>query len=399
MENNEFSDWVKVYNTLLENQRRWYAAVKANELGRGGISKVMALTGLARNTIKKGMQELKNNEVLDQDNSIRKSGGGRKSKAKTDQKLISDLESIINDSIAGDPMSNLKWTCKSTRNIADELNKLGHQVTHETVRSILKAQGYSLQTNKKMLSGKDHPDRDSQFKYINQTVNRFFRNNNPVISVDTKKKELVGNFGNKGHQWKKKGEATKVLDHDYKSLSNGVAVPYGSYDLKRNEGFVNVGVSSDTAEFAVNSIWEWWRHFGKKSYKNSEELLICADGGGSNSSRSRAWKFYLQELANKIGLSITVNHYPPGTSKWNKIEHRMFSFISMNWKGKPLENFETVLKLISETKTKTGLKIGSKLDERTYEKGKKISQEDYEKIALKFKNKFPLWNYTIEPIG
>lgn len=399
MENNEFSDWVKVYNALFENQRRWYAAGKANELGRGGISKVMSLTGLSRNTIKKGMQELKNREVLDQDSSIRKPGGGRKSKAEVDQKLISDLETIINDTIAGDPMSNLKWTCKSTRNISDELNKLGHQVTHETVRSILKAQGYSLQTNKKMLSGKDHPDRGSQFRYINQTVNRFFRNNNPVISVDTKKKELVGNFGNKGHEWKKKGEATKVLDHDYKSLSDGVAVPYGSYDLKRNEGFVNVGVSSDTAEFAVNSIWEWWRHFGKKSYKNSEELLICADGGGSNSSRSRAWKFYLQELANKIGVSITVCHYPPGTSKWNKIEHRMFSFISMNWKGKPLENFETVLKLISETKTKTGLKISSKLDERTYEKGKKISQEDYETIVLKFKNKFPLWNYKIEPIG
>jgi len=299
---------------------------------------------------------------------------------------------------AGDPMKNLKWTCKSTRNISDELSKLGHEISYEVVRSILKEQGYSLQTNKKMLSGKDHPDRDSQFKYINRTVNRFLSNNNPVISVDTKKKELVGNFANKGQEWKKKGSATKVFDHDFRSLGDGIAVPYGAYDLKRNEGFVNVGVSSDTSEFAVNSIWEWWRHFGKRSYQQSEELLICADGGGSNSSRSRAWKFYLQELANKIGVSITVCHYPPGTSKWNKIEHRMFSFISMNWKGKPLENYETILKLISETKTKSGLKIKSRLDEKTYKKGKKITQEEYEKIAIKFKNKFPLWNYTIRPI-
>ena len=399
MDNNDFDDWMKVYNTLLENQRRWFAAAKANELGRGGISEIMSLTGLSRNTIKKGIQELKDETELDSNAPIRKPGGGRKSKKEITPNLMDCLEKIINDTTAGDPMKNLKWTCKSTRNISDELNRLGYQVTHATVRSILKDQGYSLQTNRKMLSGKDHPDRDAQFKYIDQTVNRFFRKHNPVISVDTKKKELVGNFANKGSEWKKKGEATKVLDHDYRSLGSGVAVPYGSYDLKRNEGFVNVGVSSDTAEFAVNSIWEWWRHFGKKSYHKSEELLICADGGGSNSSRSRAWKFYLQELANKIGVSISVCHYPPGTSKWNKIEHRMFSFISMNWKGKPLENYETVLKLISETKTKNGLKIESRLDERTYKKGKKVSQEDFENISVKFKKKFPLWNYTIKPIG
>ena len=248
-----------------------------------------------------------------------------------------------------------------------------------------------------MLSGKNHPDRDAQFRYINRSVNRFFKNSNPVISVDTKKKELVGNFSNKGQEWKKKGEATKVLDHDFKSLGGGIAVPYGSYDIKRNEGFVNVGVSSDTAEFAVNSIWQWWRHFGKRSYKDADELLICADGGCSNSSRSRAWKFYLQELSNKIGISITVCHYPPGTSKWNKIEHRMFSFINMNWKGKPLENYESILKLTSETKTKGGLKIESRLDTKKYEKGKKITKEDFDNLSIEFKNKFPLWNYTIKP--
>ena len=335
--------WIKVFNALFENQKRWLAAEKANELGRGGIAKVMALTGLSRNTIKRGMQELERNEKLDLGGQVRRPGAGRKIATETNPELVNDIEKIINGSTAGDPMKNLKWTCKSTRNIADELKKSGHEITHETVRVILKDQGYSLQTNRKMLSGKNHPDRDAQFRYINQSVNRFFKNNNPVISVDTKKKELVGNFSNNGQEWKKKGEATNVLDHDFKSLCREIAVPYGSYDLKRNEGFVNVGVSSDTAEFAVNSIWQWWRHFGKRSYKDADELLICADGGGSNASRSRAWKFYLQELSNKIGLSITVCHYPPGTSKWNKIEHRMFSFISMNWKGKRSEEHTSEL--------------------------------------------------------
>jgi len=397
METCEFSNWIKVFNTLFENQKRWLAAEKANELGRGGIAKVIALTGLSRNTIKRGMEELESNKELGLGCQVRRAGAGRKIATKTNPELIDDIEKILNGSTAGDPMTNLKWTCKSTRNIADELIKSGHKITHETVRVILRDQGYSLQTNRKMLSGKNHPDRDAQFRYIDRSVNRFFKNNNPVISVDTKKKELIGNFSNNGQEWKKKGEATKVLDHDFKSLGKGIAVPYGSYDVKRNEGFVNVGVSSDTAEFAVNSIWQWWRHFGKRSYKDAEELLICADGGGSNSSRSRAWKFYLQELSNKIGLSITVCHYPPGTSKWNKIENRMFSFISMNWKGKPLENYESILKLISETRTKSGLKIESRLDTKKYEKGKKISKENFDNLSLEFKNKFPLWNYTVKP--
>lgn len=397
METCEFSSWIKIFNTLFENQKRWLAAEKANELGRGGIARVMELTGLSRNTIKRGIQELGSKKGLNLGGQVRKPGAGRKIATETNPELVNDIEKIINGSTAGDPMKNLKWTCKSTRNIADELKKSGHEITHETVRVILRDQGYSLQTNRKMLSGKNHPDRDAQFRNINRSVNKFFKNNNPVISVDTKKKELVGNFSNNGHEWKKKGEAAKVLDHDFKSLGSGIAVPYGSYDVKRNEGFVNVGVSSDTAEFAVNSIWQWWRHFGKRSYNDADELLICADGGGSNSSRSRAWKFYLQELSNKIGISITVCHYPPGTSKWNKIEHRMFSFISMNWKGKPLENYESILKLISETKTRGGLKIGSRLDTKKYEKGKKITKEEFDNLSLEFKNKFPLWNYTIKP--
>lgn len=397
METYKLDNWIKVFNTLFENQKRWFAAEKAAEFGRGGATRIMEITGLSRNTIKRGMQELEDNHVLISSDRVRRSGAGRKMATEINPALVSDIEKIINGTTAGDPMKNLKWTCKSTRNISDELKKTGHQITHETVRSILKDRGYSLQTNKKMLSGKNHPDRNAQFEYINKSVNTFFKNNNPVISVDTKKKELVGNFSNNGKEWKKKGEATKVLDHDFKSLGSGIAVPYGSYDVKRNEGFVNVGVSSDTAEFAVNSIWQWWRHFGKRSYKDSDELLICADGGGSNSSRSRAWKFYLQELSNKIGIAITVCHYPPGTSKWNKIEHRMFSFISMNWKGKPLENYESILKLISETKTKGGLKIASRLDTKKYVKGKKVNKEDFSNLLLEFKSEFPLWNYTIKP--
>ena len=235
------------------------------------------------------------------------------------------------------------------------------------------------------------------FRHINQTVDRFTSRGFPVISVDTKKKELVGNFKNPGKTWLPKGQPTKVLDHDFRSYGEGIAIPYGTYDIQKNEGFVNVGTTSDTSEFAVNSIWQWWQHFGKKKYHQAEEILICADGGGSNGSRSRAWKFYLQELANKTGLSITVCHYPHGTSKWNKIEHRMFSFISLNWKGKPLENYEGIVKLISSTRTKKGLIIKARLDKKKYKKGRKISKEEFESICLEFHENFPSWNYSIKP--
>ena len=310
--------------------------------------------------------------------------------------LLKEVEMLLEESSAGDPMSKLKWTCKSTRNIAEILCNKGFNVSNVTVMNILKNQGYSLRSNKKMLPGKNHPDRDSQFRYINKLVNQFSNKNRPIISVDTKKKELVGNFKNNGKTWQK--EDIQVFDHDFKSLGEGIAIPYGAYDINRNEGFVNVGISSDTAEFAVNSIWQWWRHFGRKHYAGAEGLLICADGGGSNGSRQKAWKFYLQDLANKTGLSITVAHYPPGTSKWNKIEHKMFSFISMNWKGKPLENYEAVINLISSTKTKNGLKVKAKLDKKKYKKGFKVPKEDFDKIQLKFHQKFPKWNYTIYPL-
>ena len=393
-------EWVAVFNTLPELQKRWFAAVKALELGHGGISKINRVTGLSRMTITKGVQEVEGKEVLSlaDESRNRERGGGRKKIEVHNPKILAALESILDETSAGDPMSLLRWTCKSSRLIAGELKKQGFKIEYKKVQKMIKDQGYSLQSNKKMLSSKNHPDRSSQFKNINRTVNRFIKSGNPVISVDTKKKELIGNFKNMGRVWSKKGEAKKVLDHDFKSYSKGIAIPYGAYDVKRNEGFINVGMTSDTSQFAVNSIWQWWRHFGIKCYKNANEILICADGGGSNSNRSRSWKFYLQEFCNKTGLSVTVCHYPPGTSKWNKIEHRMFSFISLNWKGQPLENYESVVKLISATKTKKGLKVRARLDKVKYKKGQKVSDEDFNNLCIKFHNKFPSWNYTIDPL-
>ena len=335
-------EWLKVFSLLNEVQKRWIAAAKSIELGYGGISKVSRITALSRTTITQGLRELKKSTAVELlPNQIRKKGGGRK-KSMEDAKLVEAIENILDATSAGDPMSRLRWTCKSTRVIAEDLKKKGFNVSRMGVARILKQQDYSLQSNKKMLSGKNHPDRDAQFKHINRLVSSFSKTNDPVISVDTKKKELVGNFKNNGQVWTK--DAIEVLDHDFASYSVGKAIPYGSYDITRNEGFVNVGMSSDTSEFAVNSIWQWWRHFGRKNYPHAQRLFICADGGGSNGSRVRAWKFFLQELTNRLGFPITVAHYPPGTSKWNKIEHKMFSFISMNWKGKPLENFESIVK-------------------------------------------------------
>ena len=391
-------EWLKIFNELNESQKRWLAANKSLELEYGGISIVSRATNLSRTTISQGVAEIQNKKKLSSTKGIRVSGGGRKKIEDSDQKILNALDEILEITSAGDPMTMLRWTCKSSRAIAEVLKKQRYQITYKSVQRILKSQGYSLQSNKKMLSGKNHPDRDAQFKHINRSVNRFSKNGNPIISVDTKKKELVGNFKNPGQTWSKKGDAVKVQDHDFKRLGVGTAIPYGTYDVQRNEGFVNVGMSADTSEFAVNSIWQWWRHFGKKNYKNVDEILICADGGGSNGSRSKAWKFYLQELANKTNLSITVCHYPPGTSKWNKIEHKMFSFISMNWKGRPLENYESVVKLISATKTKKGLKVKARLDKIKYKKGRKISKEDFDDLCLKFNKNFPTWNYTINPI-
>jgi hypothetical protein len=399
MDTNEVSkEWLQGFRFLNEPQKRLFAAIKSQELGYGGVSVVSRATGLSRTTITQGYKEIiAKKPDVNYEERQRKEGAGRKKLISSDTRLIHALEDILEESSAGDPMSRLKWTCKSTRNISEILTKKGISISNVTVMNLLRQQGYSLQSNKKMLPGKDHPDRDKQFQYINKLADRFAANGYPVISVDTKKKELIGNFGNEGQTWCK--EAAEVLDHDFNSYAEGIAIPYGAYDINRNEGLVNVGISADTAEFAVNSIWQWWRHFGRRYYQNAEKILICADGGGSNSSRAKAWKFYLQDLANKLGLSITIAHYPPGTSKWNKIEHKMFSFISMNWKGKPLKNYETVINLISSTKTRKGLVVKAKLDKKQYKKGIKISREDFEKVNLEFHDKFPQWNYTIHPFN
>lgn len=391
----EFSQWIKIFRVLDENKKRWFAAEKVIELGRGGLKLISELTGMSKTTILKGIAELSEMKHLPIER-VRETGGGRKSILQTNRKIVKEIEKIVDANTAGHPMSALKWTSKTSRNIADELERKGLKVSHTTVCNVLNELEYSLKSNKKFISTKQDPDRDEQFKYINSTVSKFSKNDCPIISVDTKKKELIGNFKNAGKVWKKKGDIDSVYDHDFRSLGKGIAIPYGAYDIKENEGVVNVGISSDTAEFAVNSIYQWWKICGRKHYPNTACLLICADGGGSNGSRSRLWKTCLQDLANKIGLDITVCHYPPGTSKWNKIEHRMFSFISLNWKGIPLKNYETVINLISGTKTKSGLKIKAKLDKNTYKKGIKVADNVFDSVNLQYHKKYPKWNYTIK---
>jgi hypothetical protein len=294
-------------------------------------------------------------------------------------------------------MSLLRWTNKSTARIAEEMTRQGHPASDETVRRRLRELGYSLQANVKTREEGSGFGRDEQFHYLNRQVRRFLAGGEPVLSVDTKKKERVGNFKNSGQTWRPQGQPEEVNMYDYPHLGEGPAIPYGAYDMHRNEGFVNVGMSHDTAEFAVESLRRWWKLFGRRHYPEARRLLLCADGGGSNGSRNRAWKYYLQQLADHLGLEVTVCHYPPGTSKWNKIEHRMFSFISLNWKGQPLVSYETVVNLIGATRTKTGLRVKAELDAKQYEAGVKISDEEMERINLRPHSTNPLWNYTISP--
>ena len=388
-------NWLKVLALADEALKRKLAAAKALDLGWGGISTVTRITGMSPTTIRKGIQELDNLENLEQPKRIRKLGGGRKRTDIKSPKIVEDLEAIMGENTAGDPMSFLKWTCKSTYKIADELNLRGHKISAETVRQLLRERDYSLQANVKTKEGGSEPERDAQFRYINEQVKKFVVQGDPVISVDTKKREIVGDFKNHGRTWRKKRDAKEVNVYDFPSLGIGVAIPYGAYDINRGEGFVNVGISRDTSEF--ESIRQWWKVSGKKHYPNARELLICADGGGSNGSRRRGWKFFLQELTDQIGIPISLCHFPPGTSKWNKIEHCMFSFISMNWKGEPLVTYETIIKLISATTTKKGLKVVARLDKREYEGGVKFSDEDMAKLNIKTHMLHPKWNYSIVP--
>ena len=383
-----------ILGRLDEAQARWYVAREALALGRGGVATMEKLTGISRPRILRGIRELKEDN-LPPEERVRRVGGGRKRLEQHDPKLMIALEKIMGESTAGDPMSPLRWTHKSTRTIADELNRQGHAVSHATVGHKLDELGYSMQSNRKDKEGLSPPERDRQFLYINDQVRKFVSRGDPVISVDSKKKEKVGEFKNPGKTWLPKGQPKKVLSKDFRNLASGTAIPYGTYDPERNEGFVNVGISNETAEFAVASVRRWWKLVGCHHYPKAKRLLICADAGGGNGSRRRGWKYHLQELANESRITVTVCHYPPGTSKWNKIEHRMFSFISMNWQGEPLVSYETVLNLISGTKTRTGLHIKAKLDTRQYETGIEITDTQMRSVNLEPHKIHPDWNYTI----
>jgi hypothetical protein len=329
---------------------------------------------------------------------VRNPGGGRKRISEVHPDLLAALEDLIEPSTRGDPESSLRWTCKSVRILALELEKQGFSVSYPTVASILHEQEYSLQANRKTSEGKaDHPDRDLQFRHINKQVKKFLSQSIPVVSVDTKKKELVGNYKNAGKNWRKKGEYQSVLSHDFPDPKVPKAVPYGVYDIGDNTGWVNVGIDADTAEFAVESIRQWWRRLGKKKYSKAGTLMICADSGGSNAHRSHLWKRELQKLANQLKITISVCHFPPGTSKWNKIEHRLFSYITMNWRGHPLVSYETVINLIASTKTKTGLQVKARLDKKTYERGIKVSKKELDSINIKRDKFHGEWNYSISP--
>jgi len=384
-----------VFPFLNEKQRRILSAAEARAYGYGGIQVVSEITGLCRQTIYRGIKDLEEGEAS---NRIRKQGGGRKRLTDVYPELTTSLNSLIDSSTRGDPESLLRWTCKSVRNLEESLRKLGYEISYKSVASILHELEYSLQSNRKTSEGKsDHPDRNKQFEYINKRAKKHLRKKCPVISVDTKKKELVGNYKNNGQEWREKGDPIKVLSHDFPDPEVPKAVPYGVYDIGANAGWVNVGISSDTAEFAVESIWQWWKHMGKKKYSEAPYILICADSGGSNGYRLHLWKRELQKFSDKTRFEITVVHFPPGTSKWNKIEHRLFSYISTNWRGQPLTDYQTVVNLISSTKTSTGLTVKARLDKKEYKKGIKVSKNEMKSLNITPHKFHGEWNYTVSP--
>lgn len=380
---------------LNERQKRLVLAAEAKALGWGGVSRVAQATGVSRGTIHKALEEIESPPHVSE--RIRKPGGGRKGIQVYHPDLLKELESLVDPVTRGDPMSPLRWTCKSTRQLSGELVRQGYRVSHMTVAELLHRLDYSLQANAKTLEGAHHADRNEQFNYINTRVKEFLQRGQPVISVDTKKKELVGNFKNGGREWERKGEPQKVEIHDFATPESPKVIPYGIYDIGKNMGWVNVGCDHDTASFAVASIRRWWWSMGQEVYPDAKELLICADGGGSNGYRVRLWKVELQSLATETGLRITTCHFPPGTSKWNKIEHRLFSHISMNWRGRPLVSHEVIVKLIGKTSTRNGLRIKAKLDKRKYPTKIKVSDAEMERVKLKPHTFHGEWNYSISP--
>jgi hypothetical protein len=381
---------------LDERGRRSFAAAEARAAGYGGIAAVARATGIAPSTIGRGLGELSAASCVPADRN-RRAGGGRKRLTATNPRLVDDLLALVSPSERGDPMSPLRWTCKGLRRLASELRAMGHKISHTVVGELLKSQKFSLQANSKTREGDSHPDRDAQFAHINASVSRALADRQPVISVDTKKKELVGDFKNAGREWRPQGEPEEVRVHDFLIKELGRAVPYGVYDLAANAGWVSVGIDHDTAEFAVQTIRRWWQDIGSKRYPDARHLTITADGGGSNGSRVRLWKRELQKLANELGIDINVHHLPPGTSKWNKIEHRLFSFISMNWRAKPLVSYRVIVDLISATATNTGLTVRCELDTRTYPKGIVVTDKEMAEINIVRDEFHGEWNYTLRP--
>ena len=385
----------RISGSMNELSKRLWAGNECISIGHGGIDIVSKATGMARNTVVNGRNEV--NAGRKSNGRVREKGAGRKKTADVYPGLPQRLQEIVDPFTGGDPMSPALWTSKSLRKLAVELQKEGYDISYRTVRVILREMGYSLKSNRKKGEGASEPDRNDQFKHINSKVMEFLDGNQPVISVDTKKKELIGNFKNNGKEWKALGEYDEVNVYDFMQFAEGKAVPYGIYDMKLNEGYVNVGIDHDTAEFAVESIRKWWNHMGRKRYPDAKRLMITADGGGSNGSRVKLWKIELQRFATETGLEISVCHFPPGTSKWNKIEHRLFSFITKNWRGKPLISFEVIVNLIANTRTEKGLRVECSIDRDSYEKGIKISKAEMSKLNIRTDEFHGERNYTISP--
>jgi hypothetical protein len=385
-------------NRVDEKTRRCVAAAEAAVIGFGGPSIVSRATGMSRRAIRVGARELKEAWTpVGYGGRMRKAGGGRKRTTALDPSLTGDLDRLVEPTARGDPESPLRWTCKSVRRLAEELNRAGHRTSHRMVNELLRELGYSLQANSKTIEGTNHPDRNAQFEHINRKVSRYLTAGEPVISVDTKKKELVGDFKNGGRELRAKGDPEKVRVHDFLIPGLGRAVPYGVYDLAANTGWVSVGVDHDTASFAVQTIRRWWHTMGSEAYPKARKLMITADGGGSNGARVRLWKVELQQLADELEMPIAVCHFPPGTSKWNKIEHRLFSFISQNWRGKPLVSHEVIVNLIAGTTNRGGLKVHSELDSDQYPAGRKITNKELAEVNVSFDKFHGDWNYTIRP--
>ena len=389
-------------NVLDERACRLWAGTEAVELGRGGVTAVAQATGLSRTTVRAGMTELKGlakarGKSAVAATRIRRPGGGRKARTHHDPLLVAALEALVEPTVRGEPESPLRWTIRSTRALAKSLVRQGHPVSHTTVAKLLDDAGFSLQANRKTDEGKSHPDRDAQFRYINRQVKKFQERGQPTTSVDTKKKELVGNFKNGGREYRRRKQPAKVRVYDFVDRQLGKAIPYGVYDLANNEGWVSVGVTHDTAEFAAATILRWWKEMGRARFPAATELLITADGGGSNGTRTRLWKVALQRLADETGLTLTVCHFPPGTSKWNKIEHRLFSFITQNWRGKPLVTVQAIVELVGNTRTTKGLLVKAALDPNEYPTRKKVTDQELQQVRIQRHKFHGEWNYTIRP--